>query len=219
METPKLDALLRALRDDGTILVEDLLEDRDMESVHEELSALKAEVAKQDLLFQSLTPGGSEYVGDPERCVAYAKDVIRSRYECIVTLAKRAKKAEAEIRRFEEENADLREDASIAVRTLNDLGISRASYKTDAEILRAKVAELQTRLTRCAAGPWNNNMSECIAFVNTEILIQAPWGISHAISIGGGAIRTRMGLFNLSKCEAWAQIHPYTPETEEESDD
>lgn len=31
-----------------------------------------------DMALQSLTPGGSEYVGDPERCVSYAKGVIGS---------------------------------------------------------------------------------------------------------------------------------------------
>ena len=29
---------------------------------------------KLDMALQSLTPGGSEYVGDPDRCVARAKD-------------------------------------------------------------------------------------------------------------------------------------------------
>ena len=31
---------------------------------------------KLDMALQSLTPGGSEYVGDPDRCVAYAKEQI-----------------------------------------------------------------------------------------------------------------------------------------------
>lgn len=31
---------------------------------------------KLDMALQSLTPGGSEYVGDPERCVAHAKRQI-----------------------------------------------------------------------------------------------------------------------------------------------
>lgn len=31
---------------------------------------------KLDMALQSLTPGGSEYVGDPDRCVKYAKDQI-----------------------------------------------------------------------------------------------------------------------------------------------
>ena len=30
---------------------------------------------KLDMALQSLTPGGSEYVGDPDRCVARAKEV------------------------------------------------------------------------------------------------------------------------------------------------
>lgn len=31
---------------------------------------------KLDIALQSLTPGGSEYVGDPDRCVAHAKEQI-----------------------------------------------------------------------------------------------------------------------------------------------
>ena len=34
---------------------------------------------KLDIALQSLTPGGSEYVGDPERCVRHAVEV-RDRY-------------------------------------------------------------------------------------------------------------------------------------------
>jgi hypothetical protein len=31
---------------------------------------------KLDMALQSLTPGGSEYVGDPNRCVTHAKEQI-----------------------------------------------------------------------------------------------------------------------------------------------
>ena len=40
-----------------------------------------------DIALQSLTPGGSEYVGDPDRCVAFAKDLIRKGQEARLQLA------------------------------------------------------------------------------------------------------------------------------------
>jgi hypothetical protein len=40
----------------------------------DQAAALLLERCQQlDMALQSLTPGGSEYVGDPERCVAFAK--------------------------------------------------------------------------------------------------------------------------------------------------
>ncbi len=36
--------------------------------------ALLERVKALDVALQSLTPGGSEYVGDPDRCVAYVQD-------------------------------------------------------------------------------------------------------------------------------------------------
>lgn len=44
---------------------------------------LLAQVRKLDMALQSLTPGGSEYVGDPDRCVAHVKrsrDLARQLY-------------------------------------------------------------------------------------------------------------------------------------------
>lgn len=40
-------------------------------------AALLLERCQQlDMALQSLTPGGSEYVGDPDRCIAVVKDKI-----------------------------------------------------------------------------------------------------------------------------------------------
>lgn len=61
-----------------------------------ELEKVKAQVQRRDLLLQSLTPGGSEYVNAPERCAAYAQKVKRDQHEHIVQVTKRAKEAEAE---------------------------------------------------------------------------------------------------------------------------
>lgn len=39
---------------------------------------LLARCRKLDMALQSLTPGGSEYVGDPDRCVARAKENLET---------------------------------------------------------------------------------------------------------------------------------------------
>ena len=39
---------------------------------------LLTRVRKLDMALQSLTPGGSEYVGDPERCVARARENLET---------------------------------------------------------------------------------------------------------------------------------------------
>lgn len=41
-----------------------------------------------DIALQSLTPGGSEYVGDPDRCVAFAKEQIQKGRDARLKLAK-----------------------------------------------------------------------------------------------------------------------------------
>ena len=43
---------------------------------------------KLDMALQSLTPGGSEYVGDPDRCVAFARDQINKGREACLELAR-----------------------------------------------------------------------------------------------------------------------------------
>lgn len=39
---------------------------------------LMARCKRLDMALQSLTPGGSEYVGDPERCVARVREQMES---------------------------------------------------------------------------------------------------------------------------------------------
>jgi hypothetical protein len=43
---------------------------------------------KLDMALQSLTPGGSEYVGSPERCIAHAQELIRKGQEARLELAR-----------------------------------------------------------------------------------------------------------------------------------
>lgn len=66
----------------------------DLRAVVEE--AVGEKVARYDLALQSLTPGGSEYVGDPERCVQFVKDTRQMQHETIVKAVKERKAAEAE---------------------------------------------------------------------------------------------------------------------------
>lgn len=47
-------------------------------------------------ILESLTPGGSEYFNDPERCGAYIKAKIQSQHELIKSQVKRLKEAEEE---------------------------------------------------------------------------------------------------------------------------
>lgn len=47
-----------------------------------------------DMALQSLTPGGSEYVGDPDRCVAVVRDLIRKGQEARLTVARLGLKTE-----------------------------------------------------------------------------------------------------------------------------
>lgn len=44
----------------------------------------------------SLTPGGSEYVDDPARCVEFVRAVRTSEHKAIIYWARRAKKAEGD---------------------------------------------------------------------------------------------------------------------------
>ena len=44
----------------------------------EATSLLLSRIRELDMALQSLTPGGSEYVGNPERCAAHAKERMRS---------------------------------------------------------------------------------------------------------------------------------------------
>jgi hypothetical protein len=65
-----------------------------------EVEALRAQVQRRDLLLQSLTPMGSEYVNDPERCAAYAHETRRAHFE-------RWKKVALDLKAAERRNAAL----------------------------------------------------------------------------------------------------------------
>jgi len=62
-------------------------------ALHAERETNLAEVKRRDLLLQSLTPMGSEYVNDPERCAAYAKQVRQDQHELIKRKTGEAKDA------------------------------------------------------------------------------------------------------------------------------
>lgn len=59
-----------------------------------EQRAEKAEssLRKLDIILQSLTPGGSEFVNDPDRCVAYIKDVRETQHNMIKKLTMKNRK-------------------------------------------------------------------------------------------------------------------------------
>ena len=67
------------------------------------VSLLLERCQKLDMALQSLTPGGSEYVGEPDRCVAHAEATI-DRYRSMWR---------AELRKLRAENARMREALEI----------------------------------------------------------------------------------------------------------
>jgi hypothetical protein len=56
----------------------------------------EAERDRYDMALQSLTPGGSEFVHDPERCVETVRALRRGEHEAAVKYAVRVKELEAE---------------------------------------------------------------------------------------------------------------------------
>ena len=74
---------------------EKVKEDGDfIEFLEQKINKLSDRVKGLDINLQSLTPGGSEYVNDPKRCVDYAKGVMHSQLHKIVELTKRVKALE-----------------------------------------------------------------------------------------------------------------------------
>ena len=57
----------------------------------------KAKYEEAMRALESLTPGGSEYVGDPKRCVYFVKEAQAMQHRVILAWAKRAKEAEAKL--------------------------------------------------------------------------------------------------------------------------
>jgi hypothetical protein len=57
-------------------------------------ATLLAQIKKHDIALQSLTPGGSEYVGDPDRCVAHVVG-MKERYRSAALMAIRQARVEA----------------------------------------------------------------------------------------------------------------------------
>lgn len=75
-----------------------------------ELKAMRA--------LEALTPSGSEFVGDVERCVAHVRGTRDSQHQVIITLTKRAKAAEDR----EDTLRDALEYALKVFRSLSDRG-------------------------------------------------------------------------------------------------
>jgi hypothetical protein len=83
--------------------------------LQKENDKLAAGLRKWELALQSLTPGGSEYVGDPERCVAHVRRSTESRWEF-------TKKTKIERDELQKENARLKEiiDGIQAIAKIDD---------------------------------------------------------------------------------------------------
>lgn len=59
------------------------------------LTAAETRVKERDIALCSLTPGGSEYVGDPAACVAYVRKVHESQHDTIMTFKRERDTAQA----------------------------------------------------------------------------------------------------------------------------
>ncbi len=66
-------------------------------SEFERLTNLEAQLKEQEMLFQSLTPGGSEFVNNPKRCVDWIRDQVDSQHRLLMRALHRKKAAEARV--------------------------------------------------------------------------------------------------------------------------
>lgn len=74
------------------------------ECYERQLAASQAALAKAEKAMralESLTPGGSEYFEDPQRCVVYVRDAERAAMDCAKRSVIRAKQAEAQVARLQ----------------------------------------------------------------------------------------------------------------------
>jgi hypothetical protein len=67
------------------------------------LDKCRQECHRRELALQSLTPGGSEYVNDPERCVSFVKNVRDKNFELIKQFKLERDEALARLASLEEE--------------------------------------------------------------------------------------------------------------------
>lgn len=61
----------------------------------------RAELGRVRKLFHNLTPGGSEFVNDPDYCAEYLREHLNIQHELVINSIKRAKAAEARISELE----------------------------------------------------------------------------------------------------------------------
>ena len=78
-------------------------------SLRAKLAEAEVERKRFDVALQSLTPGGSEYVNDPERCVAVVRQIRDSHHKLIRESIKARKAAESRSSALEAEIGGLRE--------------------------------------------------------------------------------------------------------------
>lgn len=120
-------------------------------------AALDAERQRAEVwshALQSLTPGGSEYVDDPERCVAFLRDKFDSLHDIILKQQNALAEARAEL------NPVFSDETLIgAIRNLQQAHISE---RGNAETLERIVNIVQTKLRVESAGEQGRNLVEAI---------------------------------------------------------
>jgi hypothetical protein len=104
------------------------------------IRSLLAEIERRDRALQSLTPGGSEYVNDPERCVSF----VRERHESQFALLKKFKlerdEQSARAEKAEAENDKLRDNSTDWYHKFTQ-ALARAE-KAEAELAQLRLMEL-----------------------------------------------------------------------------
>lgn len=90
------DARIRMLRDQVRAIGR--AAEREGDALRAKVETLEAAHRKVDLALQSLTPGGSEYVNDHERCVEYVRDTLEQKHRILVEAIRARKAAEARLR-------------------------------------------------------------------------------------------------------------------------
>jgi DNA repair exonuclease SbcCD ATPase subunit len=73
-----------------------------IETLLSHISTLEERVEKLDLVLQSLTPGGSEFVNDPKRCIEYVKDIREDQFRLIKKFATERNYFESRLKRLQE---------------------------------------------------------------------------------------------------------------------
>jgi len=105
----------------------------------EAIEALRLKYEKAMRGLESLTPSGSEYVGDVERCVAFVKESRASQHRVIIDRHKRAEAAESSVSELREALNKAAEDAWMVKAWCMEMRQSTENFPLKEEWIAAKL--------------------------------------------------------------------------------